>query len=116
MASPRSFHTPMLLAILLVIACVAYGTAPARADDAVVGSGSPASCTEIAFDTALNTVQLSGRGDDFVQLRRCAAHHHLHGAKIDQHRHNYPWRRYYRAQRRQHNCTVSGICRLQAGA
>ena len=62
MASPRSFHTPMLLAILLVIACVAYGTAPARAADAVVGSGSPASCTEIAFDTALNTVQLSGGG------------------------------------------------------
>jgi predicted outer membrane repeat protein len=47
------------LAMALVIAAVA---GPVIAADAVVGSGTPASCTEAAFDTALSSVQTSGGG------------------------------------------------------
>lgn len=35
---------------------------PALADDAVVGTGTPASCNESEFDSALNTVQTTGGG------------------------------------------------------
>ena len=46
------------IAILLILA----GTRPLHAADAVVGDGTPASCTEANFETALTTVQLSGSG------------------------------------------------------
>ena len=35
---------------------------PAHADNAVVGNGTPASCTEAAFDTALASVQADSFG------------------------------------------------------
>lgn len=46
--------------ILLVLLWVATGIQPVRANNAVVGTGTPASCTETAFDTALATVNSGG--------------------------------------------------------
>lgn len=49
--------------LLVVLALVTTGaTGPALAADAVVGSGTSASCDESDFDTALNAVQASGGG------------------------------------------------------
>lgn len=44
---------PMTLRILLAIAATATGAGRARADDAVVGNGGAASCTDTAIDVAL---------------------------------------------------------------
>jgi hypothetical protein len=54
--NPASFFR---LAMTLAVAAVA---GPVLATDAVVGSGAPASCTQVAFDTALSSVQSSGGG------------------------------------------------------
>ena len=56
MKAQRIFLPVMILITLLA---VALRPAPARAADAVVGSGTPASCTEAAFDIAL-TIASSG--------------------------------------------------------
>jgi predicted outer membrane repeat protein len=48
--------------ILFVTLFLGISTQPALAADAVVGTGTLASCTETAFNTALATVQASGSG------------------------------------------------------
>lgn len=53
----------LMVPILLVGVFIMLLYPPATlANDAVVGNGSPASCTEIEFDSALNTVQTTGGG------------------------------------------------------
>jgi predicted outer membrane repeat protein len=47
---------------LLILILWLIGTQPALATDAVVGTGTPASCTEATFNTAFNTVKNSGGG------------------------------------------------------
>lgn len=47
---------------LIITGSLAFLAHPARSADAVVGTGSAASCTEAAFDTAFNNVQSSGGG------------------------------------------------------
>lgn len=51
-----------LLAGILLLSSLAYLTLPAAAANSTVGTGSPASCTEAAFDTAFMAVQNSGGG------------------------------------------------------
>jgi predicted outer membrane repeat protein len=46
--------------LLLVIAGGLLLAHPAAAEDAVVGNGTPGSCTETSFDVALNTVKIAG--------------------------------------------------------
>lgn len=48
--------------LLLGLVLVGVGGAQVSAADGVVGNGSPGSCTEVAFDTVLATVQGSGGG------------------------------------------------------
>jgi hypothetical protein len=51
---------PGLVALLLVAGLLMGRPQPASAADAVVGGGSPGSCTEAAFDTALAAAQAGG--------------------------------------------------------
>jgi hypothetical protein len=51
-----------ILCVFEVLLLVLLAAPPARAADAVVGSGTPGSCTETAFDTAFAAVQGSGGG------------------------------------------------------
>jgi predicted outer membrane repeat protein len=51
-----------ILAVLASALLLAVPLQPAAAADAVVGSGTPVSCTEAAFDSALASVQSSGGG------------------------------------------------------
>jgi hypothetical protein len=48
--------------VVLLLMALFFSPTTTFANDAVVGTGSPASCTEIAFDSALNTVQTTGGG------------------------------------------------------
>jgi len=48
--------------VVVLVLLVMAGTRPARAADVVVGTGTPASCTEAAFDAALATVQAGDEG------------------------------------------------------
>jgi len=48
---------------LVVLGLAAAGPVPVWATDAVVGNGTPASCTEAEFDSALAVVQASGDGE-----------------------------------------------------
>lgn len=48
------------LAVVICLVGLAWGAGGARAADAVVGSGTAASCTEAAFDAALTTAQTGG--------------------------------------------------------
>ena len=48
--------------VVFVLLALAFGTRPAHAGNAVVGNGTPASCTEAAFDTALTSVQADSYG------------------------------------------------------
>jgi predicted outer membrane repeat protein len=48
--------------LLLIVWVLSVGQRPLHAADAVVGTGTAASCTEAAFNTALSTVQSSGSG------------------------------------------------------
>ncbi len=50
------------LALLLVLTAASAGASPALAADMVVGTGTPASCDETAFDAALATVQAASPG------------------------------------------------------
>ncbi len=52
------------LATAMLVLLTAFVALPGRtmANDAIVGNGTPASCTESALDTALNTVQTTGGG------------------------------------------------------
>ena len=46
-------HNQLFVMTLIFLLLLAGGAGQIRAADAVVGDGSPASCTEAAFDTAL---------------------------------------------------------------
>jgi len=50
----------ILLTIILTLLAATFNVRPARAASAVVGDGSPASCTEAAFDTALASASSGG--------------------------------------------------------
>jgi predicted outer membrane repeat protein len=52
----------LLTLFALLLTTLLLQPAPVHADDAVVGTGTPGSCTESAFDSALTTVQNTGGG------------------------------------------------------
>ncbi len=52
----------LMIASLFGLLVPVFSVGVASADDAVVGSGSPGSCTEAAFDAALATAHLNGGG------------------------------------------------------
>ncbi len=54
----KNNHRWLILAFCLLT--LAWGSSPTRAADAVVGDGTPASCTEAAFDTAFTTANGGG--------------------------------------------------------
>ena len=61
--------------VVFALVTLTFGPRPAHAGNAVVGNGTPASCTEAAFDTALASIQADSyrRGDE-LQLWRRTAH------------------------------------------
>ena len=50
----------IFLTLILTLLAAALNARPARAANAVVGTGTPASCTEAAFDDALVTASAGG--------------------------------------------------------
>ena len=56
----KSLSIPKLVAICAACLLFGLGTIPARAADAVVGTGTAASCSEAAFDAALVAAQAGG--------------------------------------------------------
>ncbi|MBK8620048.1 MAG: S-layer homology domain-containing protein [Anaerolineales bacterium] len=50
----------ILLTLVLTLLAASFNVRPARAASAVVGSGTPASCTETAFNTALSAANSGG--------------------------------------------------------
>ena len=50
------------LTVVFTLLALAFGPRPAHAGNAVVGNGTPASCTEAAFDTALASIQADSFG------------------------------------------------------
>lgn len=50
----------MLLTLVLTLLAASFNVQPARAASAVVGNGTPASCTEAAFDSALTSANSGG--------------------------------------------------------
>ena len=52
-----------LSALVFLMALLLRANFPAQAGDAIVGTGTPASCSEAAFNTALGVVQASGGGE-----------------------------------------------------
>src|SRR5512133_967346 len=56
-------HTIYRLALsLLLLGSIAFFPSPVLSANGTVGTGSPESCTEAAFDTVFNAVQSSGGG------------------------------------------------------
>lgn len=66
-------HNQLFVVTLIFLLILAGGVGQIRAADAVVGDGSPASCTEAAFDTALAA---AGGGGGTVTFN-CGANPHI---------------------------------------
>jgi len=75
----------LYFAVLSVLLTLIFGTRPARADSAVVGSGAPASCTEATLDTALAEIYPGANAPGGVLSFNCGPNPHtivLTGEKI----------------------------------
>jgi hypothetical protein len=67
----------IICALLVSAALIAMNTQPAYADSAVVGTGTPASCTEAALDAALAELYPGATAPGGVLSFNCGPNPHM---------------------------------------